>query len=76
LPRVIGARWITVGWLDFQTSGLLLVTRDGELANKLMHPSSELSDEQQQRLLNDIRLEDGNCGGKGTDAHKASLTGE
>lgn len=71
LPKVVGARWITVGRLDFQTTGLLLVTTDGELANKMMHPSSELkreyvvralgelSDEQQQKLLRGIKLEDG-----------------
>lgn len=71
LPRMRGGRWIAVGRLDFNTSGLLLFTNSGELANKLMHPSSELvreyavrvlgelTEESKQQLLSGIQLEDG-----------------
>lgn len=71
LPRVLNARWISVGRLDFQTSGLLVVTTDGELANRLMHPSGglgrvymvralgELSNEQMTQLLHGVELDDG-----------------
>ena len=71
LPMLRNSRWISVGRLDFNTSGVLLLTNNGELANRLMHPSSEIEREYAVRIQgevtpdmlktmkNGVRLEDG-----------------
>jgi 23S rRNA pseudouridine2605 synthase len=71
LPRMSAGRWVAVGRLDFNTSGLLLLTTSGDLANRLMHPRyqlvreyavrilGELPDEARRSLLEGIELEDG-----------------
>lgn len=71
LPKVRGAKWIAIGRLDINTSGLLIFTTSGELANHFMHPRyqvereyavrifGELTDEQLAQLTHGIELDDG-----------------
>ncbi len=71
LPDAGEGRWIAVGRLDINTAGLLVLTTDGELAHRMMHPSGNvdreylcrirgaISEEQIERLLKGVELEDG-----------------
>ncbi len=71
LPQLKSSRWVSIGRLDFNTSGLLIFTTSGELANQMMHPRfqiereyairiiGQLTSEQMTQLTRGIELEDG-----------------
>lgn len=57
LPKLSIGKWISVGRLDFNTSGLLLLTTNGELANELMHPRCEIEREYYVKVRGDVTID-------------------
>ncbi len=85
LPKLKIGRWIAVGRLDLNTQGLLMFTNDGDLANKLMHPSQQIdreyavrvmgvvTKEMVKRLVEGVELEDGKA--RFEDVHESGGSG-
>lgn len=71
LPQAASSRWVAIGRLDLNTSGLIILTTSGELVNRFAHPSfevereyavrvlGELSDQAHEQLLAGVTLDDG-----------------
>lgn len=54
LPRIYNGRWVSIGRLDINTAGLLILTNNGELANRMMHPSYEVEREYSVRVFGEV----------------------
>jgi len=54
MPRIINGRWVSIGRLDMNTSGLMILTNNGELANRLAHPSFEIEREYMVRVFGEV----------------------
>lgn len=88
LPRIINGRWISIGRLDLNTSGLLILTNNGELANRMMHPSyevereytvrvfGEISDEALKQVVKGVQLDDGPARFNKVSKMRTSVEGE